>query len=300
MRSVLAISAVLSLLALAASHGGALHPLGDSLAVFRVPIALVCLVSVLPFWRHWRLVVPVLALVAVSLVPRISDRLKVTAAPEADIVVYQKNISFRLRDPVPLAADMIASGADVLTLQEVTTATGRLLDELAGVYPYQHRCDFSAVGDTAVASRWPAIPGRTLCAEGDGLTAMQVQSPGGPVWIVSLHLHWPYPYGQPEQVARIVPALERLEGPKIIGGDFNAVAWSETLERIETASRTRRMGHVEPTFDMGRGPVGIGIGIDHVLVDPSFAGEIRLRGLLGSDHRGVLARLSLQKDAGGV
>ena len=44
---------VLAILAAAAGFGGAIHPLGDSLAVFQLPLALTGMVMLMPAKRQW-------------------------------------------------------------------------------------------------------------------------------------------------------------------------------------------------------------------------------------------------------
>ena len=117
---------------------------------------------------------------------------------------------------------------------------------------------------------------------------MQLRTPDGPVWLVSVHLHWPYPYRQPEQVELILPILERLEGPVIIGGDFNMVPWSNTMGRIEAAARAEVLGPMVTTYwlrDL------VPLSIDHVLAPAG--GTVFARTWLGSDHAGLVARFDL-------
>jgi len=74
------------------------------------------------------------------------------------------------------------------------------------------------------------------------MAAMKVKTPEGPVWLISIHLYWPYPYGQAEQVEKLVKHIAGLEGQKIIAGDFNMVPWSHTLEAFQHASDTHLAG----------------------------------------------------------
>jgi len=278
-------AAVLGLAAVAAGYGGALHPAGDSLAVFRVPLAAATGLVLLILRRPHRLVWPGLALVALALLPRLWALRPVEAAEPAGLAIYQKNLLWLVGDPRPLAADILARAPDIVTLQEVGARSRTLLAALHDSYPYQHVCPYRRVGGTAVLSRWPAVPGSALC--GNGLTALRLDTPGGPVWAVSLHLRWPWPYPQARQVGQLAAVLRGLDGPKVIGGDFNAVAWSHTLARIAAASGTRRAGHEAATFALPYG--GVGVGLDHVLASGARPGSIEVLDRLGSDHRGVLA-----------
>ena len=144
----------------------------------------------------------------------------------------------------------------------------------------------------ALASRFPPVPDSRICQAEDGLLAVQVITPEGPVWLVSIHLHWPYPIDQAAQVKRIVPVLEKLTGPVILAGDFNMVPWSYTMTRIEDATRTQRVGRTNGTFLLEDRMM---LPIDHVLVPSACGGDVSTLDLLGSDHHGVLASLSLKR-----
>lgn len=284
------------LIALLFSFAGRWHPAADTLAVFRPGVALACLPFVaLLGRRHW-LFWPGLALVLAVLAIRAWDD-RPGRGPAPGFTVYQKNMYFGMQDHAPLARHIRAAAPDFVTLQEVTRGNAAMLDVLSDILPSQHVCPFAAVGAVAVASRFPAVSGATLCAEGDGLVAMQVETPEGPVWIVSIHLHWPWPHGQAAQAERLARLLGTLDGPMLIGGDFNMVPWSGALRRIMRASGTARPGPVRPTLRAGYPtPLRLPIAIDHVLGGRDGATAVALRPRLGSDHRGGLARLPAGKD----
>ncbi len=145
------------LVLLAASFGGALHPAGDSLAVFRLHISLACLVLLLPALRMRA--AAGIACFAVALAT-LSGVLWTTFVPAGGdgggISLYQKNLRFAPRDLAPLIDDIRDADPDLLTLQEVTPGNEALLTALADRLPTQLVCPFARVGAVAVASRWPA------------------------------------------------------------------------------------------------------------------------------------------------
>ncbi|MDX2482774.1 MAG: endonuclease/exonuclease/phosphatase family protein [Pseudodonghicola sp.] len=270
-------------------YGGVLHPAGDSLAVFRVPLAGLAGLMLLLLRRPRRRVLLGLAVVVLALVPRFWALVPGSAPAPAVLTIYQKNLLFNRPDPKPLVADILARSPDIVTLQEVSEQNRPVLEALRQEYPYQQYCDYRAVGGPAVLSRWPAVPGSALCAY--GLSALQVETPAGPVWVVALHLRWPWPYGQAAQLDGLEPVLSALSGPKVIGGDFNSVAWSHAVTRVARASGTRRVGREAVSFALPYG--GFGVGIDHVLASGAQPGTIQVLERLGSDHRGVLAQVSV-------
>jgi len=285
-------AALIALAAVLAGYGGALHPAGDSLAVFRVPLALLGGLALLIWRPRGAATVAGLAVVALAVLPRLWALSPVQAGPAAQtlgLTVYQKNLLFTLRDPAAVVADIRAHAPDIVTLQEVSARNRAVLAALRADYPYQQYCNFRAVGGTAVLSRWPAVPGSAFCDQ--GLSGLQVETPAGMVRAMSLHLGWPWPHGQAEQISELTPLLRGLDGPTVIGGDFNAVAWSHALARVEVASGTRRAGHEVATFALPYG--GMGVAIDHVLASGAAPGMIEVLDRLASDHRGVLARVAV-------
>lgn len=280
-------------LLLLGSFWGAFHPLGDSLAVFRGPLAGASAVAVLLMWRGARSLATLAAVLVLwasytVLAPRFSD----LNAQMAPYTFYQKNMLFMMSSTGPLRDDILAQAPDFVALQEVSRRNQPILASLVSQYPAQVFCPFAAVGGVAVASRWPLIAGSERCEASSGMAAMQVETEGGPVWVVSLHLHWPFPMGQAAQVRRLVVALAALDGVVVLGGDFNMVPWSHSMRVITAATNTRRIGVPQYTLPL-KGLYTLPI--DHVLINnnakPAASSK---RPLFGSDHFGVLARFHIR------
>ncbi len=281
---------LIPLVLLLGSHFGAFHPLGDSLAVFRGPLAVVGGVSALILARFGPkgAGVAAAALVLWSAYTVLAPRFAVSAALDAPYALYQKNMRFDMSSTVPLRGDILEHNPDFVTLQEVSVTNRPLLADLKEQYPAQMFCPFAAVGGAAVVARWPMVAGSGRCEASNGMAAMQVETPDGPVWVVSLHLHWPYPMGQAAQVKALVPVLTELEGPVVLGGDFNMVPWSHTMRSITAATDTQRIGAPKYTLWLA---AYYSLPIDHVLVNiNSRPADTWKRPQLGSDHNGVLAR----------
>jgi endonuclease/exonuclease/phosphatase (EEP) superfamily protein YafD len=204
--------------------------------------------------------------------------------------LYQKNMSFRMPDHTSLLNDILQSGAQFVTLQEVAQRNKALLKGLSKHFPSQHYCDFAGVGGVAVASIYPKVKGSEIC-HGYGVVSMQVQTDGGPIWVSSIHLHWPWPFGQAEQVEKIIPKLTQLTGRNLIAGDFNMVPWSHLIKDFGRVTDTRVVKGIYRSLPL-KGYFTIPI--DHVFV-PNLQGEGNgeLRPLLGSDHLGLLVRFTL-------
>ncbi|MGB0959277.1 MAG: endonuclease/exonuclease/phosphatase family protein [Halocynthiibacter sp.] len=281
--------AILAGLWLCLSYFGGVHPLADSLAVFRPVMAgiLVFAGCLELLGRKW-MGLGMVALAAFAFLPR--DGGEMPATPTH--VHYQKNLLFLMTNPSRIVDDIAETGAQSISFQEVSKYNGSILERLKPEFPSQHFCNFATVGGTAVLSKYPVIEGTQTCADRDGLAAMQVQTKTGPVWIVSIHLHWPYPYGQAAQVTRLIPILEGLKGAKIIGGDFNAVPHTHAISALADAANARWISGGGHSFRLPK--IKMGVRIDHVLISDAFTGATRTRKRLGSDHKGVAAYLLRQ------
>ena len=292
-RYILGGSAVLFALLLAGSFAGALHPVGDSLAVFRLHFAAVLVLLALGWALAGRRAALALALVGACAVgPTAWMWVRpAEAVPAATLVHYQKNLLWVERDMTGLAGDIRRVAPDVLTVQELTEGNVAVLSALNDVLPAREVCRFERIGGVAVASAWAKIPGSGFCDETLGVTGMRVEAPQGPLWVVSLHLHWPYPYAQAEQMEGLLPILAGLDGPVVIGGDFNSVPWSTSVARIAEATGTARVGPARSTYREFE-PL-VPLPIDHVLAPEGRSGTTETRPRLGSDHLGLVARIAL-------
>lgn len=269
---------------LALGFTGAWLEAGDSFAVIRGPVVLVSLAWLaLGRWARWVGALPILAVLA-AMVPVGWASIRPELPGGAPLSVYQKNMLYRIADLAELEADIRAQAPDMITLQEVTPGNRALLAAITDILPHQHHCAGSRVGGVAIATRWPVITGSRTCAK--GLASMQVAAPDGPLWLASVHLHWPWPYGQRDQAARIMADIQALDGPRVIGGDFNMVPWSYTMREFQRQTGTNRAGRSRPTFPE------LGLPIDHVLVPKGRGAATELRPLAGSDHRGLLVRFA--------
>ncbi|MEO0772713.1 MAG: endonuclease/exonuclease/phosphatase family protein [Pseudomonadota bacterium] len=274
----------LTLAALGMSFLGALHPVGDSLAVFRVVIAGGLILLALMARGAWRLM-----LVGAGLAGIVSAAVHkwpgASPSPGSNYaVLYQKNVFHQNTDLMALAEDILVSNAQVVTLQEMAPQNDPLLARLQDAYPYQHLCRFSR-GGTAVLSRVKPLS-VAPCQKDYAMARITVDlGVGHPVDVMSVHLAWPFPDVQPVQVQDLLSDLQALDRPVLIGGDFNMVPWSHTLSSVARASGSRRVGAAQTTFKIGPLPISI----DHVFAPDG--GTTERRALLGSDHFGLRAIL---------
>ena len=270
---------------------GGYHPVGDSIAVFR-PYALAALFFALFGFVLWKQ--KWLAYVCLGLLVYGGYSLRaqlIIPAPVAGFTLMQHNNLFK-NDSRGLVDYARATAPDIITLQEITTNSVPQLAALRPDYPYQVICPFAAIGGVAILSKFRFIGEQGAgCIEGLGLVSARVELPAGDVTVVSLHLKWPWPYEQQAQLAEVLPVLQALKGPLFIGGDFNMVAWSDTLSRLQSATDTRIVGGIRFTKSMFGGAVQLPI--DHVLGPVNWPASARLGPRLGSDHNSVIAQFAL-------
>lgn len=281
-------------------------PLADSLAHFRFHLTvLITLASVLlALSRAWQRA-GLAAAVAVAGVAGMAPAFPVWDAAGVDgkapsITMVQLNLSFRNSAQGAVADFIRAENADIVTLQEVTAKTAKVMELLAADYPSQIRCDAWRVGGPAIMSRLPMAPGAAKgCIKGQGMAWMRVMAGGRPVSVASLHLHWPYPFGQAKQIDRLESHLKQLPRPVLLAGDFNAAPWSHAVDRIAQATDTDVAAGLRFSFDIkfNSWAPPIAVPIDHILVPEGLASlDVRLGPGPGSDHLSVVARISLPVD----
>lgn len=277
---------MLALIALFGGFLGAVHPIGDSLSAFRFWLcgAVVALILISQRSRLRRLAmvgtVPVVLLLAVAYVP-------VRAGPNdaQTLKVYQKNMLWNGQGREALFRDIIDSGADIVTLQEVNPRNHAALAALSSHFPHQQYCPHKFVGGTMVLSKFP-VRARLDCRR--GLSAMQVQAPGGAVWVVAVHLSWPYPYDQVGHAADMLAALRGIDGAMIMAGDFNMAPWGSAVRQLFRGLGLNRVGPVRGSYDLfGFLPLPL----DHVHTTGQ-GHVVSVRPFLGADHRGLLAEVA--------
>ena len=225
------------------------------------------------------------ALAAAALAP--PTLLRLLPREPGAVAVYAKNLRHGNVDVAGLVWEVERTRPDVVLLQEVTLHNEEVLCLLGEGYPTQHRCADRPIGDTAVLSRFPAIEGTARCEAGAAI--LRVEAPEGPLWLVSLHLRWPFPDAQAAQAEAIAAALEELDGAVVVGGDFNMVPWGHAVQSLAAAVGARVLRPAPPTRSILGGLLPIAI--DHVLAT-GRAGTSQRRPQVGSDHYGVLARVS--------
>lgn len=228
--------------------------------------------------------------------------LPISRDPGAGLTVLWFNL--KKDNPVPparLEAALRASDADVIVLSEALPARAAK-PALRTRYPHQAGCASERACELLILSRHPigalqlfdtfAGPGRfasfELCPEG----AARVR-------IVALHRIKPWYLGMTGmELSWIDAVLARApQRPLIVMGDFNAAPWSRSLRSLEQAHGLRHPPRPIATWPRDLGDFGLPI--DHVLLRgvAGFHDIMSWGEDLGSNHRGLLARIALPSEA---
>ncbi len=283
LRGVIWLIAAASGLGLLAGFLGSVHPVGDSLSILRLPLAAALVFCAVLLRRPVWLAGAMALAAAICAVPLGVER--VAAGSPGAIVIYNKNMFYRNRDIPGLLTDVRASGAEIVTLQEVSSRNLALLDGLSDLYPHQVRCRNRDWNGIAILSRYP-FSSALRCTERRAAAAVEVDHPGGAFWVVSVHYSWPWPYRQDQSAALVSAMAEGLDGPVIVAGDFNIVPWAASVQDIASTVGGAVIGPRKTTLVLrGIAPLPI----DHIIAG---GGVVERRGRLGSDHFGILGRVT--------
>ncbi|HEX8632460.1 MAG TPA: endonuclease/exonuclease/phosphatase family protein [Catenuloplanes sp.] len=282
---------------------------------------LVQLLAFTPYVAAWALVPAVLAvalrqwrpaavavLAAVALIGCVAPR--AVGGPEAPaggppLRVLTANLLVGGADAAALVTLVREHRVDLLAVQEFTAAAGTALQSagLTGLLPHRQLNPEDGTTGSGLYSRLPLRDGGVR-RNGGGFTQAYatVEVPGGPAVLVeSVHPLAPYAVSVLDDWRADLDAQPRATagGPvRLLLGDFNATLDHAPLRRLIAS------GYVDAADTVGAGLTGTWgpydgdlippVTIDHVLVDRRVTvQQVRVFPLAGSDHRPVLAALTL-------
>jgi len=315
--AAVAIALVLPLavsLPLVAGFLGAWHPAFDSFSHFRAHLAALLAVAALPALfvpgiRRVGAAALVLGAAAFSsalagfALPGISPVSAAFQPRDEKSAVYrllQLNLRFDNSTPEKVLSLIGRLSPDVVTLNEVSRFWTPKLALLEKAYPYRILCAVdSNVGATAVLSRRPFAAGTQPACHVDGsMSTATVDFGGRAVVVAALHLEWPWPFEQPQQIERLAQHLAALGQTALVAGDLNAAPWSYAVRRVAAAGGLSKAPAAGPTWLWRRLPVAlrpwIGLTIDHVFSKGKLVvHSIVIAEPVGSDHAPLLVEFSL-------
>jgi endonuclease/exonuclease/phosphatase family metal-dependent hydrolase len=221
-----------------------------------------------------------------------------------------------------LTAELLADGADVIVLQELTARhlealrAGGLLERF-GYHLTDPRPHWNG---SALLSRWPLRDARVLEFAGAPMCAADVLTPDGPVHIVAVHAMNPAGRGQlapwRRQHELLAEHAATRDVPVVLAGDYNATVHQRPMRALLASGL--RDAFAEPraaaagwspvtgrrtgmTWPCWRSPLLPVMRLDHVLVGEGIAVRgLGRAGSAGSDHLRLIADLQLVRDRDGA
>lgn len=223
-------------------------------------------------------------------VPQLTDH--ATTGPTS-LTVATENVEASRPQPTATSQALIASGADIVSLQEVTSKSGDIIDRVMGEkYPYH-----VSAGTVGVWSKYPlsGLQHLKLGLSWSQSLAVVASAPGGDVKIYAVHLP-SVRVGRDVQRNRAVSELTRIVSSDpaskvVLAGDLN------------TATTDRHFDDLTEHLKDSRQSTGGGFGFtwpakfpitrpDHVLVRGFGVTSDHVMDRGSSDHRGVVVKLT--------
>jgi endonuclease/exonuclease/phosphatase (EEP) superfamily protein YafD len=293
-------------LPLVAGLFGWLHPAFDSLAHFRVHLAVLLIVASLPLLagplRRQGFLAIALGIGALATVGGLPGLGPVHASfqpkDEASAVyrLLQMNVYYRNAEPEKLISLIGRLQPDVITLEEVSPMWIEKLSLLSAAYPHQVTCGKRSYG-VAILSRRP-LKESVDCSYRGALAAAIVDFGGRHVQVAAMHLRWPWPFSQHRQIEDMQQTLGTFGETAILAGDLNATPWSNAARRVAEAGDLTQIGPLGPTWLPGGLPEALrfaGLPIDQVFAKGDVVvHSARALDEAGSDHLPILVEFSLK------
>jgi endonuclease/exonuclease/phosphatase (EEP) superfamily protein YafD len=223
------------------------------------------------------------------------------AAPRTPLLkVLSFNILNSNYENGPAIARFIeGSGADVVMVME-SSPLFEQLPEIAKSYPARAGCDEDRTCDLMLLSKTPLTDvmlhdlGPTW--RNRLITARTVIG-GQPINVVAAHMVKPYfDYAAILEARVLLRALDAMQGPLLLAGDFNAAPWSDNIEWLVREGQLVTAPAYPATWPVELGPLGVPI--DNIFTRSGlFIESIRaLDDTLGSNHRGLIADVAIASD----
>ncbi len=219
--------------------------------------------------------------------------------------VLALNVQYSSDTGAAVTRQIRATDPDIIVLSELSPLTLQHLD--IGQYRYSWQRPHDDAFGQGVYSRWP-ITDRSVWTLGRlSMIRMTIRLPSGPLRLYQVHTVAPKGRdGQPRwnaQLKQLRRSLSAEKLPVIAAGDFNASHWDAPFRELlggpsHIADAGAGRGY-EATWPSGHGWLPLVYPLDHVLISGGMGVRgYRVLGPVGSDHRGVLADVTLPVGAG--
>ncbi|QQM30481.1 endonuclease/exonuclease/phosphatase family protein [Martelella lutilitoris] len=217
--------------------------------------------------------------------------------PHVTLKLIEFNMLHSNRNGAAIADWLEAQDADIVYALE-SNPIWRHLDTLSETYPYCAGCARAGFGDDLlVLSKFPLQDVSTMSLgklASNRFIRSRIDVEGRQVTLVAMHLTKPYFDDlQQEELALARRLLRTVEGPVILGGDFNSSLLSPDIQAFAKSTGLRSHAHEPRTWPVSA--PSIGLPIDHILVRPPAHIDTlaRMEESLGSNHFGLIAEISV-------
>lgn len=194
-----------------------------------------------------------------------------------------------------IARMIAASGADVVNIMEAEPLEAHLA-LLGAAYPYRIGCGVLATDcDQVMLSKTPLTQGTIRSLSPlfvNRFILAETEIRGHKINVAGIHTTKPYfDNFQTAELVRATLAMEKMQGPLVLSGDFNASSLAPNIRSFFTWTGLRTASYEPPTWPVSLGIFGLPI--DHVYVRP----PMRIRSIsplpsaYGSNHAGLMADL---------
>ncbi|MBI1882097.1 MAG: endonuclease/exonuclease/phosphatase family protein [Chloroflexi bacterium] len=256
-------------------------------------------------WMSLALAAPTF-LVSLTFAPLFLPRPENVLAADTLLKVMSHNVWYHNRSAAEVASLIRQEQPDILLLQELSPAMARKLKgELIDLYSgEQLYLAYEPKAYQGIISRFPLTPVELAYEKGRAQKVVAA-TPAGPIAVWNVHPNAPLPWRrQYRQLSSLTEDIAAVEGPLIVGGDFNTTDQSETYRLV---SQYLYNAHWEAGWGFGFSfpahqprfrkipiltPV---VRIDHIFYSHHFFARSAhtLNESGGSDHLPVTAELSL-------
>jgi endonuclease/exonuclease/phosphatase (EEP) superfamily protein YafD len=229
-----------------------------------------------------------------------------TVAPRQTLSATFLNMNVNNQRYSDIVSFIVGTGADVAVLSEVPDSWQKTLAPLLNVYPYyQHVTEPEIVGEEPhtilMLSRYRLTNPRSAASGAHNhayFLSADINLPTGVRTVVGIHLPKPLWPGEADvQEKAVNDVIRRIKGNQktaVVVGDFNMTPFARRYQKLLAESGLRQSNqNFFPSWPSLLVPAGIPI--DHVLTGPDAEIiEMSVGPDVGSDHRPVIARISLK------
>jgi endonuclease/exonuclease/phosphatase (EEP) superfamily protein YafD len=267
-------------------------------------------------WRRWLAGVAAVGLVAsgVTFVPELVSAFNPRPPLPSDgrpVLKLMTHNLFGLNYDMERVNAIIADeDPDIIVLQEYFgEQSSELHPLLRERYPYFAQCRGGKRANLGLYSRLPFTEAQGVAACPDDAYGTQRTAhilgtfklaDGASLSVITTHLDWPVPVTrQQEQLSELRNAVDAVEGPLVLAGDFNSTPWSYALRRFEERAgltrHTRNLVTYPLRFTLRRLIDTLPfLPLDHVMTRGGIAvHEVHAGPYTGSDHLPVIASFSV-------